>query len=455
MTSSNVATISLWPWVLVAKPLLESIWLTRLKEYEHLVIGFSGGLDSTVLLHELASYPELHSKMQAIHINHGISPNAAEWQNHCEQFAKQLGIKIQSYSVDFDRQANIEEGARTARYAALTKQLTNNDCLIVGHHRDDQAETLLLQLFRGAGIDGLAAMPEMLSIGLGTLLRPFLSISKEELYAYVKVHNLSWIDDESNEDTNYSRNFLRNNILPMLAEKWPNVLQKLARTATHCQEAQANLTHLAHIDSEDLAIDKDFLSIQHLKTLSYERIVNVLRTWLKCNQIKIPSSTLISRIVNELILTGDDTNPQVGWSQIIVRRFRQTLYLDKKKPVSKPQAQEWNNFPAPLIFDELASQLTVERVSQGLVIQNQVKLSVKFRQGGEQFFWHGQHKCLKKLLQQWGVPPWLRDSIPLIYCDDKIAVIVGHAISDLFYSSDTDENEKFSIRMQPINIQVN
>ena len=198
------------------KGILNSEWVYNFSQFTKLVVGFSGGLDSSVLVHVLASHEALRNKLIAVHINHGISKNSLCWQKHCEQFCKDSGINFVTQSIEFDRLSNIEEEARDARHAALASFLTSEDCLILGHHLDDQAETLLLQLFRGAGIDGLSAMAELSQSGNGTLARPLLNIARQQLEDYAAEHELKWVEDDSNQDIKYSRNFLRQQVMPLI-----------------------------------------------------------------------------------------------------------------------------------------------------------------------------------------------------------------------------------------------
>ncbi|MBI2785191.1 MAG: tRNA lysidine(34) synthetase TilS [Legionella longbeachae] len=428
------------------KPLLSSSWFSRLSHFNKLIVGFSGGLDSTVLLHVLASQPTLFSKLVAVHVNHGISANASSWQKNCEQFCQNSGIPFIAYSVQFDRSANIEERGRIARYEVFSSLITEKDCLILGHHLNDQAETVLLQLFRGSGVDGLAAMSDFSQLGRGVLTRPFLNHSREHLEHYANLHQLSWIEDESNLNTNYSRNFLRMQIIPLLKSKWPGVEGNIARAAIHCQQAKKNLDTLAVIDfsmeekKTGLLAPVDFqktLAIDAVSKLSFERIVNVLRFWLKNNQIQMPSTATFSRLIHEVIYANHDAAPEVCWGDILVRRYQRHLFLDKKNKADLPSCVEWSGFPLTLILGISEINLTARKAKQGLVIPPKAKIFVKFRTGGEEFFWHGQTKRLKKLFQDWGIPPWLRERIPLVYFDDKLAAVVGYAMSDLFFDKES------------------
>ncbi|WP_045094964.1 tRNA lysidine(34) synthetase TilS [Legionella fallonii] len=426
--------------------MLTSEWIERLGQFTKLIVGFSGGLDSTVLLHVLSSHTLLRHRLTAIHIHHGISVNAEYWQRHCEQFCRNLNIPFFARTVQFDRSANIEEGARVARYAVFTSLLSANDCLLLGHHMDDQAETVLLQLFRGAGVDGLAAMTECGELGLGTMARPFLAYTRTHLEEYAKSHGLEWIDDESNQEIKYSRNYLRHEIMPLLMKKWPGVIGNIARTAAHCQQAKANLDALAEYDSQGIALANNSLSITPLKKLSFERVTNILRVWLKKNQVQMPSTLTFQRLIHEVIFANSDASPEVSWENIIVRRYQQCLYINQRELESHPKNTRfsrdepcnksiiWSDFPQPLLLAELNICLIAKQTKQGLVIPERANIIVQFRQGGEQIRLHGQTKQLKKLFQEWAVPPWQRDTIPLIYINDQLAVVVGYAVSDAFYS---------------------
>lgn len=414
---------------------LSATWLLRLEQCSTLFVGYSGGLDSTVLLHLLSLQTSLRGKLVAVHINHGISPNALAWQQHCEQFCLHAGIPYVARSVDFDRSANVEEQARDARYAVFSSLLTANDGLLLGHHQDDQAETVLLQLFRGAGIDGLAAMQDIGQIGPGVLLRPLLSCSRNELHNYADQHQLHWINDESNGDIKYSRNYLRQHILPLLAKRWPGIAGNLSRTAAHCAHAKTNLEALALIDCNDLNLTEPCLPLHSFENFSEARLVNILRLWLRKNQIQQPSADIMQRIVHEVCYASPGAMPIVSWNDMQIRRYQQALYLDRNRVIALPKSISWEHFPLPLDVAAGYMRITAKNTTPGLSIPDNADISVAFRQGGERLVWHGQTKELKKLFQEWGVAPWLRNRIPLVYINGELAVIVGYAISDLFFSA--------------------
>ncbi|WP_162261951.1 tRNA lysidine(34) synthetase TilS [Legionella londiniensis] len=422
--------------------LLTEHWLGLLAQFRRLIVAFSGGLDSTVLLHSLLIEPLLHKKLIAVHINHGLSPNADKWQSHCRNFTKEHGVSFVARRVQVDLTANVEEHARIERYRAFGQIIQKDDCLLLGHHANDQAETLLLQLFRGAGIDGLSAMVSFKAFHSGMMARPFLNYPREKLHQYAIEHQLDWIDDESNLSLAYSRNYLRHCIFPLLRNKWPGVDANLVRAAKHCQEAKENLADLAILDCSELARANNCLPLLPLRNLPRRRLNNVLRTWLKLNQVQMPTTMSLNRIVDEVIAAKVDASPAVAWEGTVIKRYQGCLYILSEMPGTHLPELAWKNFPEPLSLGE-GRVLQVFPAKQGLNIPENARLSVRYRQGGEHIFWRGQTKSLKKLLQQWQVPPWFRQTIPLLYVNNELAAVVGYAISDHFYG----KHEAFEVKL--------
>lgn len=411
---------------------LDTPLYAQLAPFKNLWVAYSGGLDSTVLLHLLANSP-YKSKLHAIHINHALSPNADEWQLFGANFCEQLGIPYHVHRVNFKRNANVEEHARQARYHVFKNILHADDCLLLGHHQNDQAETVLLQLFRGAGIEGLSAMNSWGELGKGTIARPLLEYARAELAQYAHTHHLQWIDDESNEDTHYSRNYLRHVVIPLIEQRWPAVTKNLARTAVHARSALDNLQALAHSDyPESLALPT--LNRLHLEHLDEKRISNILRLWFRSHQIKSPGTQVLLRVIHELVYGRQDAIPEVRWGEITLRRHRNLIYLQGHDLTPETLCSEipWEQFPHPLSLPH-QQIIVAEPAPTGLQVPQHAQITIRFRQGGEKFLWHQQSKCLKKLFQEWNVPVWERPKIPLLYIDDDLAVIGEYAISDLFY----------------------
>ncbi|WP_176713860.1 tRNA lysidine(34) synthetase TilS [Legionella jamestowniensis] len=428
----------------MTKGLLDTEFLEYLRRYNRIFVGYSGGLDSTALLHSLSTNPQLLSKLTAVHINHGLSPNALHWQQHCQLFCKKLKISLLIKRVDFKRDANIEDAARRARYGVFSHLLENEDCLVLGHHLNDQAETMLLHLLRGTGIDGLAGMPSRKVFARGEMLRPLLSHSRKTLEEYANFHGLAWINDESNENIAFSRNFLRHQVMPLLASRWPQVVNSLVRTSKHCRQAQKNLEDLAKIDCPELKGKSNQLPLDGLSTLNEARLTNVLRVWLKANQVKLPPAVTFERLIFEVIKAKPDANPQVTWEDNCVRRYQDVLYLVKEVEVPY-SSLIWNSFPKPLNLGADLGILNVCVSKKGLVVPAKSIIEVRFRQGGETFVWHGQTKELKKLFQEWQVPPWLRARIPLLYINQQLACVVGYAVSDQFYDANVKVAYQLSV----------
>lgn len=376
--------------------------------HTRLWVGLSGGLDSMALLYALSCEPALVSKLHAVHVHHGLSSQADAWQAHCEQVCAALAIPLIVKHAHLDKHAsNLEEVARDARMAIFDGCIQANDCLVLAHHEDDQAETLLLRLLRGTGIDGLAAMTAYYPFGRGHIARPLLNTSKHLILQYAKRHHLVWVDDESNQDLRFSRNYLRHEIIPRLQQVWPRAVRRMRACAEHSQEAQANLDDLAYLDCPQLASKQDKLSLDVLLGLPLRRLKQVLRVWFKNQGIKALSAVKLEVLIEDVVLAKPDAMPLMRVGHITVRRYRNTLYLVRDLKPIRPD----------------------------LSTSTGVALDVRFRVGGETLVLNGQTKSLKKLFQMWGIPPWERDTIPLIFVDNKLAAVLDFAVGDDYHES--------------------
>ncbi|HBI21942.1 MAG TPA: tRNA lysidine(34) synthetase TilS [Legionella sp.] len=433
--------------------LLASDWLQRLAGYRTLWVGLSGGLDSVVLLHQLAHQPDLTGRVRAVHIHHGLSLYADAWLHHCQSLCIALGVPLMVRHVEFDRRANIEANARHARFDAFAALMTGGDGLLLAHHADDQAETVLLQLFRGAGVDGMAAMPAVKPFGGGDVVRPFLMHTRHTLEAYARRHQLTWVEDDSNQDIAFSRNYLRHQIMPLLQEKWPGVVANLVRTAQHCQQAKDNLAVLASLDcarnGEQQALSADTLPLALIQPLDPARAANVLRSWLMNNSVRMPSTQTFNRLMTEVVLARNDARACVEWDRMAVRRYQQMLYL--VRGASRGLANEvWSSFPECIDVGTRGDSLCASIAVAGLYVPNGSQVEVRFRQGGELFSWRGQTKSLKQLFQQWCVPPWQRCDVPLIYIDGHLAQVVGFAVSDIHYQENMPYTYHIELHREPL-----
>ena len=409
-------------------------------------VAYSGGLDSTVLLHAMAACREsLQVDITAVHVDHGLQAQSQVWQQHCQKNSAQLNIPLTSVRVEVDRQSGkgIEAAARAARYQAFASLMQAGDAICLAQHQDDQAETLMLQLLRGTGVAGLAAMPISKPFAGGTLLRPLLQHSRGELLAYAEQFDLNWIEDPSNEQITFDRNYLRHEVMPVVKLRWPSADRSMARTAAHLAEANTLLQEVAAQDWQTVIaggpeqLFPDQLCISALKTLSLSRQRNLIRHWIhRLNHAPLPDTKRLQQIFDEVIAAAQDCEPCVQWQGLAVRRYRQRLYLTARELVSG-KGGDWDLRQA-LTLSELNVRLVVEAsVENGLdpSLAGQDGMRIAFRQGGEVCCpagRGGQHHDLRKLFQEWGVPPWQRPRVPLLYVGNKIAAVIGFCVCEGF-----------------------
>jgi tRNA(Ile)-lysidine synthase len=404
-------------------------------------IAYSGGLDSHLLLHTLAQLrSQLKSELHAIHIHHHLHPEADNWAKHCQQVCETLKIpcEIRHIQVKIAPRESLEANARTARYAAISQLLEFDDLVLTAQHADDQAETVLLQLFRGAGVAGLAAMPLISRLGLGWLVRPLLNYSRAQLHEYACQANLDWIEDPSNAETRFERNFLRHRIMPLLQQRWPSVNQVLTRVAHHQAEADELIQTLAKQDwqtCKELA-GPNQLFLPMLLRLNPARQRNVLRFWLKQLKLPLPSTSQLQHILTDILTAKPDRQPLVQWQGAEVRRYHHHLFAMPNLPLPPKCLDSLNwTFPHPLSLP-LGELVVTESQEGGLVLPSGTTLQVHFRQGGETFYWHGHHRKVKKLLQAEHLLPWERPFIPLIYIKDTLIAIPEIGIRDGFVTTE-------------------
>ncbi|MFC6339369.1 tRNA lysidine(34) synthetase TilS [Pseudomonas sp. CCM 7891] len=388
-------------------------------------IAFSGGLDSTVLLHLLATLAKTESlpPLSAVHVHHGLQVAADVWPAHCQAVCDSLGVRLQIMRVQVQPGASVERAAREARYQAFIELAGPGSVLLTGQHRDDQAETLLFRLLRGAGVRGLAAMPVHRSLGEGRLVRPLLDVSRAELEAYAREQQLAWIEDPSNADPRFSRNYLRGHVLPLLTNRWPQAVNTLARTAEHLSEAQGLLDELAQMDLLAASAPSAFpwlslpsLSLAPLCALSEARQRNALRYWL----------TSLTRL--------PDSNHWAGWNALRDAKCdAQPLW-----PLADGQLHRcadriwwlpmaWSDFsdtPQGWLHPENPLQLP----SNGHVYFTgqapKGALSIRYRQGGEIMEVPGRgRRDLKRLLNESGLPGVVRGRLPLLYQGQQLLAV--------------------------------
>ncbi len=399
---------------------------------KNLLLAYSGGLDSMVLLHILASLRgELQFTLSTMHVHHGLSPNADSWADFCQRTCDQLNVPLQIRYIQMpsDNALGIEAAARQLRYDALFQSQLNSNYVCFAHHQDDQAETLLLQLMRGAGVKGLSAMAAV--DHQRQLLRPLLDFSRTELEAYAAKQDLTWVEDESNQHNAFDRNFLRNEIMPKLHARYPAIAQTLSRSATHIAEAADLLDELAEIDAQIYVKDKK-LHIAALQQLSASRARNLLRWWLASLQQAMPSTEQLEQIFHQLGNAKTDAQIEIvlaskPYQLVTVRRYQNEAYLIVE-PKSKPEHMNilWQG-EAELVLPDNSRLIFSEKLGAGLALKrlDTSKLRVSYRTGGERFKPDANRptRTLKHLLQETNMAPWQREWLPLIYVDEKLALV--------------------------------
>ncbi|MCE0916853.1 tRNA lysidine(34) synthetase TilS [Pseudomonas sp. NMI760_13] len=390
-------------------------------------VAFSGGLDSTVLLHQLADYTRNHPAppLRAIHVHHGLQAAADTWPDHCRAVCAALGVDLDVISVQVAPCASLEQAARNARYGAFEKRLGAGEVLFTGQHRDDQAETLLFRLLRGAGLRGLSAMPQQRPLGQGSLVRPLLGLSRQQLQAYADRHELVWVDDPSNSDTAFARNFLRGDVFPMLRQRWPQAEANLARSAEHLGEALGLLDELA---ASDLAVacdnaplswlGLDSLSLEALTALSPARQRNAMQFWLS-QRTRLP-----------------DSRHWAGWSDLrdaaadacpvwrltdgeMHRSHGRIWWLSGDWLAAVSGVYPWLDSGKPLRLPGNGSV----RLMSGLPGEG---LHIRYRQGGEVMQLPGRgRRDLKRLLNELQVPHFVRPRLPLLYRGEQLLAVAN------------------------------
>lgn len=368
--------------------------------HKRYLIAYSGGLDSTVLLAALAKMKDRDGiHCLALHIHHGLSINADDWSTHCQTICSQLALPYQEIAITLRLQPgdSLEERARLYRYQAFANIMQKDDVLLTAHHSDDQAETLLMQLLRGAGLKGLSAMPMQKPFAEGWHVRPFILLPRQLLQDYATIHSLSWINDESNHNERLTRNYLRHTIFPLLQRRWPTVAKSLSRSALHCAEAQVMLDEYAlTLYHEVLGTREHTLSVQKLLALTLMQQRLVLRYWIESQGHPLPNTDKLYTLQATVLKAAKDKMPSVVWGETAVRRYRDNLHIT-------PHLLTKKYTPTHTGFH------------------------VQYRQGGEIVMVPGRGKlALKNLFQEWGVPPWERELIPLYYKNGALVGVEGY-----------------------------
>lgn len=412
-------------------------WLTSRVGAARWCVAFSGGPDSCVLLHLLRSWTlaaeQDTPKLIAIHVNHGMQAASDQWQAHCEALcdAWEIPIVVVQAVVESAGKGS-EAAARDARYTAFENELCSGDVLFLGHHLDDQVETFFLRLMRGSGLSGLSAMASSRVLGEGELLRPLLGVQRSELQAYLDYHHLSAIEDPSNFDTDIDRNYLRQKVLPLLADRWGGYRQTVTRAAGHASVAQGVIEECLPEPTTVFSVMGDpGIEERALNAVSIDAAMIKLRSWLRAKGCSMPDQLLLAEFLRQLRESAASASPRLSNGEFELQRYHNGIYLLPK--FTQDVCTDADKGDVTLAIGETYSlpgsgTLTLApAAAAGLRLSTQDRLTIRWRQGGERCRPMGRayNQRLKKLLQEFLVPPWWRERVPLLYLDDELLAVAG------------------------------
>ena len=415
-------------------------YVSQQPEATHYCVAYSGGMDSHVLLLLMAQLRDLGrvSSLRAVYVDHGLQAASAVWGEHARAICRELNIPLESRQADFgpDDEAGEdgpEASARKARYATFSDVLRQGEHLLLAQHAEDQAETFLLQALRGSGPDGLASIPRKRRFARGYMGRPMLVCSQESLQDVARQNTLHWIEDPSNLDHRFDRNYLRHQVMPLLKARWPAATETLSRAAMRSAAASQSLLIMARQDLETLQVPGTTeLSISAIKALPRERAFTALRLFIRQRGLRMPRLQDLVQVLSDLVEARPDSGGIVNVRDYIIRRHRDRLYVLPPQTRKAPFRYEWQAPFEPLLIRETGLTLTRELCrEQGIAIPASGAISVKSRAGGEliKLGEPAYHKAVKKILQESSIPPWVRETIPLLYIDGRLAAIWNLAVA--------------------------
>lgn len=404
----------------------------------HVWLGFSGGLDSTVLLHALVKQCPATIHLTALHVHHGLQDCADDWVLHCQKVCASLNVEFVVRYINVDKRDNIESAARNARYQVFSDCVADHEVLCLAHHQRDQAETFLLNLMRGAGVAGLSAMPQkrMLSSNhQAWLWRPLLDVAYNRLHEYALQNNLVWVEDITNQDTQLRRNFIRRQLLPVLQQHWPASNHKIAQASDHLAEAAVLLADLAQQDLTDIPHDKYKLDWQALQEFSLIRQKNILQYWFQSNhQLRIDAATL-------------------DWLSSVC--FQAPAGAEPKRKLSVGEIRRYQQFMFYVVENE--QPFSFENLGFSELEESRFRLQLTRGEGVAQKWFQSPHsvrvRCLlptdkvnrvslKKWFQTQHIPPWQRRLWPVLVIDDQLAAIANYRVMSGFEAEITENGLK-------------
>ena len=397
--------------------------IDRLPRTGKIWVGFSGGADSTALLlalHQAGN--RLVAPIHAIHFHHGLNPDADSWLDHCRKFCGERGIPFSSHHLEIQTSggSSTEEESRNCRYQAVAELLGHDETYLTAHHADDQAETLFLNLMRGSGIEGLAGIPPLRKLGKGRVARPLLQWGRSDLEAWLLRQGVNWMEDPSNVDETFDRNYLRNNLFPTLETRWPGVVKRLTRSARIARLTSEALADFVNFHSRDLLGSKYRMPLEPLLQLEQPMQALVFRQWLRGQEIPVLSEVRIYEFLNQLADSNEASQAEVRWNQWQLKRYRNFIWLQDLSTLAACAGQSWHEGMKLELGAGLGHlQLHGDAVS----IPPAWKVDSR-HEGGKIRMWEkGNRQTLKEMFRLSGIPPWMRAAIPVLYWDGEPVAI--------------------------------
>ena len=423
---------------------------TSHKKMKSMTVALSGGIDSVVLLHLFHQLRKTQNfTLKASHVHHGLSKNADKWVKFCEKLCTKLSVPLDVHHIKLPQKKSlgIEGEARRLRYEKLLQ--TKTDLVVLAHHEDDQAETFLLQLIRGAGVKGLSSMAHF--DATRRLWRPLLNTSRIDIEKYAKKHKLKWIEDESNQNIDFDRNFIRAKILPILKKRFNHIIKVISRSSSHLAEAQYLLDDLARMDLKSYLKSNNYnhkLKVKALEKLSNTRAKNILRYWLEINDQMMPSKDLLDELLRQVLTAKKDATIKIHLSKDDeIRRYQDEIYIvPKNKQTHNNYEMIWAG-ESEIILPNGQKLIFKKVKGKGIHLKflRDQKLKIRNRQGGEFFKPDAKRptKKIKQLLQESDLPPWERDALPLIFVNDELAFVPYFGI-----------DQKYQVKPQEIGLKI-
>lgn len=393
--------------------------LGRLPKPRKYWVGFSGGADSTALLQAMYECRNhLPAPVHVVHFHHGLQAEADHWQEHCRSFCAERDLPYLAQRLEIDRAGrhSPEEAARESRYRAVAKLLGRQEMYLTAHHAEDLAETLFLNLMRGSGVEGLAGIPVLRNLEHGWVARPLLEMHRHDLEAWLSKRHIAWLTDPSNADTSFDRNYLRQELFPLMERRWPGLVQRLSRTARNARITSGAMAMFIESQSGDLIRDRLKMPLRQLLELDPAMQTLILRQWLRRHEVPVLPEQRLREFLMQLADAGADSRAEVRWDGWMIKHYQCDLWLHRSKPLPTCPRTRWRR----------GMQLELGAASGMLVLRGKPAeipdgWLVRARQPGDRIRRkaHGSSHKLKHFFQAAAIPPWLRPGVPVLEWDGE------------------------------------